>query len=290
MARCACIDVGSNTTALLVADVTASGLTKVATRRFLTMLGNEVQETGIGEAKIEETAAAVAELAALARESGCDDRIELIATHMLRSAADADELAQRIHERSGIAVEVIDGDTEARFSFIGAVGGLANVRRTTVVIDLGGGSTEIAMAGPGEDPVAWSFTVGSSAIRRRFLVSDPPTEDELARAREYVEEEFASLELPRDHTLALAVGGGAATASQLTGGVIDAGSLARVLALTTRESSAEMAAKYGIEQVRARLVPAGLTVFAALVERLGSGIEVGLGGLREGVLLDRYGS
>lgn len=289
MARCACIDLGSNTTALLVADVTADGLEKVAAHRFLTMLGNEITDNGVGEAKIAETADAVADLKTIAERHDCGERIELVATQMLRTAADADELARRITERSGLAVEVIDGESEARWSFIGAVGGMANVRRTTVVIDLGGGSTEIAAGGPGEDPKAWSFPVGSSAIRREFLISDPPTADELARAREWVDAGFDALQPPPGELTALAVGGGAATASQLTGGVIDGESISRVLALTMRESSAEMSRKYGLEQVRARLVPAGLTVFASLIDRLGCGIEVGLGGLREGLLIDRYG-
>lgn len=289
MARCACIDVGSNTTALLVAEVSADEIHTVTTRRVFTMLGADQRPTGISAEKIEETAQAVAELLAHARELGCENRIELVATHVVREAHNAHELEQRVRELAAYELEVIDGHEEARFSFIGAVGGLGRVRGVTVVIDAGGGSTEISYCAPGDEPTTASVAIGSAALKEQFLTSDPPLAGELVAAREFAANGFAELELPDSCSLALAVGGGASTARQLTGGVLDADSIARVLALCMSMPATALAAKFGLVLERARLLPAGLTILDELVARLGSGLEVGRGGLREGVLIDRRG-
>lgn len=284
--RCACIDVGSNTTALLVADVESGEITAVGTRRVFTMLGAEVGPTGIAEAKMAEVTDAVVELQGYARSLGCGE-ICLVGTHAVREAHNAHELEHKIDAATGLHMELIDGHEEARYSFIGATGGPSRLRGETVVIDAGGGSTEISHCAPGGEPVTASFAIGSATLQARCLEADPPSAEELAAARAYAEEQFAQIELPHP-SVALAVGGGASTARHLTGGVIDHDGIARVLALVMRTPSAELAEKHNLAPNRARLLPAGLVILDALVARLGVGLEVGRGGLREGVLLDRY--
>ena len=286
--RRACIDVGSNTTALLVADLADGELIPVGTRRVFTMLGAEVGPMGISEEKIEETTTAVAELIGYAQSLDCE-KIQLVATHVVREAHNGHELAVKVGEVTGLELEIIDGHQEARDSFIGATGGLHRVRGTTVVIDAGGGSTEISHCGPGGEPVTASFAIGSATLQAEFFTSDPPTPEEITRARAYADTQFDQLEFPDDCELALVVGGGASTARQLTGGILDAPSIARVIALTTTLPRAELAEKFGLAINRARLLPAGLTILESLVDHLGRGLEVGRGGLREGVLIDRYG-
>lgn len=287
--RCACIDVGSNTTALLVADVDAGEIAPVGTRRVFTLLGAEAGPTGISEEKITEVVIAVEELLGHVATLACD-HVELLATHVVREAHNGHELEAKIREATGRTLEVIDGHQEARYSFIGAIGGMQRLRATTVVIDAGGGSTEVSYCSPNSDPVTASFHIGSATLQNRFMTSDPPLPEEIARARAYAEDQFSELDLPEDISLALAVGGGASTARQLTGGVLDRPSIARVLALTTSLSSTELASRFEIAENRARLLSAGLTILDVLADRIGSGLEVGLGGLREGVLLDRYGA
>ncbi len=286
--RCGCIDVGSNTTALLVADVAHGEIAPVGTRRVFTMLGDESGPTGISHEKIAEVVIAVEELLDYVQQLKCD-HIELVATHVVREAHNGHELERKIFEATGKRLEVIDGHQEARFSFIGAVGGMHRVRGTTVVIDAGGGSTEVSYCSPGGDPVTASYAIGSATLTRRFIDSDPPLPEEINRAREYADRAFGELALPDTCALALAVGGGASTARQLTGGVLESANIARVLALTTSTASRDLAAKFGIAENRARILPAGLAILESLVERLGFGLEVGRGGLREGVLIDRYG-
>lgn len=251
------------------------------------MLGAATGPTGISPEKIEETTTAIAELLLYAESLACS-RIELVATHVVREAHNGHELEARVLEATGRRLEVIDGHQEARFSFLGAVGGFDRLRGTTVVIDAGGGSTEVSFCSPGEEPVTASFKIGSATLQKQFIHEDPPTPLEITRAREYADKQFDQLDFPDDCTLALAVGGGASTARQLTGGVLDKPGIARVLALTTSMSSTDLSEKFDLALNRARLLPAGLTILDALVDRLGIGLEVGRGGLREGVLIDRY--
>lgn len=288
--RCACIDVGSNTTALLVADVTPDSLTIVDSRRVFTMLGSDTGPTGISAEKIGEVVVAIQELLAHAASLGCEQQLELLATHVVREAHNGHELEAAVLAATGSTIEVIDGHQEARFSFIGATGGPTRLRGMTVAVDVGGGSTEVSYGAPGEQLVTASFTIGSASLTQQFIVSDPPLAAQITAAREYADRQFDQLDFPDGCQLALAVGGGASTARQLTGGVLDAPGIARVLALTTSLPSTDLAERFGLVADRARLLPAGLTILDSLVGRLGIGLEVGRGGLREGVLIDRYGA
>jgi exopolyphosphatase/guanosine-5'-triphosphate,3'-diphosphate pyrophosphatase len=286
--RAACIDVGSNTTALLVADVSPEGLIAVETRRVFTMLGSDASPSGISAAKIDEVISAIKDLLALAESHGGADNLELVATHVVREAHNGHELAAAVLEATGHRLEMVDGHEEARFSFIGATGGLDRLRGTTVAIDAGGGSTEIAVCEPGGQPWTASVHIGSALIAREYLTSDPPTAEQTSAAIAAAGAAFDEIELPTRPYLALVVGGGASTASQLSGGVLDAGSIARVLQITNKLSSAELAERHRLDANRAKLLPAGLSILSALVERLGVGLEVGRGGLREGLLIDRH--
>ncbi len=288
--RCACIDIGSNTTALLVADVSELGLETVATERSFTMLGAAGSPSTIAEDKIDEVAEAVAVLIRRAAEHGVEaQHVAVVATHAVREADNRDRLIGAVESRSGLPVEVIDGHREARYSFIGAVGGLHRVTMPTVVIDAGGGSTEVAWCQPGDQPETASIAIGSASLRRRFFGGDPPQRHEIAAALAHAADEFAKLRLPAGLTLALAVGGGASTAHGLTGGLLDADGIGRVLELTTTMSSDDFAQRFQLPGDRAQLLPSGLAILDAFRAHVGADLEVGRGGVREGLLIDRHG-
>lgn len=284
--RCACVDVGSNTTAMLVADVSDGKLSRVASERYFTLLGATPTGEPIPEHKLAETETAVRKLVERARELGAES-IDLIATHIVREAANGTELCARIETAVGLPLRMIDGHTEARYSCAGALGGLDRVRETTVVIDAGGGSTEISICRPGSDPETASFGIGSARLRAEYLTDDPPTAGQIADARAHADEQFAAFAVPSDLRHALAVGGGATTAQKLMGGVIDADGIVRVLAICKESASPELAASLGLEAARAALLPSSLVVLGALTDLLGVTLEVGRGGMREGVLLSR---
>lgn len=285
--RCACIDIGSNTTALLVADGDGRRVDPVGTRREFTMLGASILRGAIPAEKIEEVCDAVSRFIERTRVLNVE-QIAIVATHALREAENADELVTAIEREHGIPLRILTPDEEARYSFRGALGTSDDPTRPTVVIDAGGGSTEVTWH-CGGDLQTVSFAIGSSSVRGRFLRSDPPDEEEIATARAYAASRFASLEVPAECTTALAVGGGATTARDMLGGVIDSDGVGRVLQTLSEVDSTRMAARLGIEPHRARLLPAGLIVLGAVSERLGLPLEVGMGGLREGIALEITG-
>jgi len=286
--RAACIDIGSNTIALLVADLDGESLRPVTTRRRFALLGEGAGPQGLAEAKLDAGERFVAELAEFAREAGAD-AICVVATHVVREAANGGELAARVERRTGLTVEIIDGHTEARYSCLGATGGLERLRRSTIVIDAGGGSTEVTCARPGEPLKTASYPVGSAAIQRLLMPDDPPDAAQLEAVWRYADNALAELAEIKEFETALVVGGGASTARGILGGLIDRPGAERVLGQIAGLPAELVAERFGIELTRARLLPASLIVLATLADKLGLQLEVGLGGLREGVLIDRYG-
>ncbi|MCW3021650.1 MAG: hypothetical protein JWR30_972, partial [Conexibacter sp.] len=181
--RCACIDIGSNTTRLLVAEPDPSRpgvLVEVAAHRAFVRLTAAERRNGLPPDKVQAIAEAVAEQALVARASGIDG-LRVVATAALRAAPGRDALLAHLSAAAGVDVEVLTGEDEARLAFAGATAPLAGTAQTVVVADVGGGSTELAAGTPGEPPVWWaSLPIGSGALADAYLRGDPPGAEELA--------------------------------------------------------------------------------------------------------------
>ena len=144
--RCACIDIGSNTTRLLVADVAHGRLAVLVERRAFTRIGRKIDLAGaIPDAVIAEVAAVVAARCAEAAELGAE-RVRVVATAAIRRAANRDALIAALRAQAGAEVAVLSGEDEARLAFLGATSTLSEPPRGTIaVVDVGGMSTEIAV-------------------------------------------------------------------------------------------------------------------------------------------------
>lgn len=284
---CACIDIGSNTTRVLVADVVDGTLTEVLAKRAFTRLGRELRASGVvGRAKIAEIAGIVTEQRELAERVGAE-RVRVVATAAIRGAANRDELLEVVEARSGVAVRVLDGSEEARLAFIGATRTLRRAPKGTVgVVDVGGGSSEIAL-GSMRDGVTWSasFRIGSGFLADSYLRSDPPAATELDRMREHAGGVFEGLGLPQPD-LGVAVGGSATSLRRLVGAVIDPDSVARGLRVLSSAPAEQVARDFDLDPERVRLLPAGLVILAECSAVLGVPLQIGRGGLREGVCIE----
>jgi exopolyphosphatase/guanosine-5'-triphosphate,3'-diphosphate pyrophosphatase len=285
--RRACIDIGSNTTRLLVADCDAPRIVEVHQERAFTHIGRGRLAGGtIGEAKIEEVAAVVAAQLRTARELGSTD-VRAVATAAIRRASNGDELAAAVHRASGLEVQILTGEEEARLAFVGAASTLGHVLAGELgVVDVGGGSSELVV-GNLPDQVSWSasFALGSGDLVHDCLRSDPPMPAELAEARSRVERTLGALDVPHP-VEAVAVGGSATSLCRLAGPLLDAAAFARSLRELASAPSREVARRFGLDAERVRLLPAGLLILQAASERFGSPLKVAGGGLREGVLLE----
>jgi exopolyphosphatase/guanosine-5'-triphosphate,3'-diphosphate pyrophosphatase len=274
--RGACIDIGSNTTRLLVADCESGELRPIHQERVFTHLGRGRLDDGtITQHKLEEVTDVVAAQVVRARELGAAD-LRGIATAAIRH---------------GLQVEVLTGEREAELAFLGAARTLGHVPDGELgVVDVGGGSSEMVV-GSVPDGVSWSasFALGSGDLTETSLHSDPPSEAELEDARAAIEQSLRGLDVPHPAE-AVAVGGSAASLPRLAGSLLDAEAFGRAMRLLASEPARVIARRFELDIERVRLLPAGLLILQAAAERFAAPLRVGLGGIREGLLLEASGA
>ncbi len=286
--RRACIDIGSNTTRLLVADCAGRELVELRQERAFTLIGPSIGHLGaIPAAKLAEVLEAVVRQHALARELGAE-RIRCVATAAVRRASNGEVLARLIAGGcDGLELEILDGTEEARLAFIGAAWSVgATTEMGLGVVDAGGGSSELVV-GQAPDKVEWSVSLplGSGVITHAHLGSDPPTDAELGAAREGIREALAGVRPPDSVQRLVAVGGSATSVRLLAGPIVDPDAVAYLLRKFRGLTAAELAGRYGVELQRARLLTAGLLILGGISELFDRPLEIGRGGLREGLLL-----
>jgi exopolyphosphatase/guanosine-5'-triphosphate,3'-diphosphate pyrophosphatase len=185
--RVGAIDCGTNSIRLLIADVDDGRLRDVHREMRIVRLGEGVDATGqFAPVALARTRAALAEYADELREHGVE-KVRMVATSAARDVSNREEFFAMTTELLGAVVpgavaEVITGTEEAALSFIGAVGELEDAAAPFVVVDLGGGSTEVVV---GERDVTASFSadIGCVRLTERCLHSDPPTAAEIEEAR-----------------------------------------------------------------------------------------------------------
>jgi exopolyphosphatase/guanosine-5'-triphosphate,3'-diphosphate pyrophosphatase len=284
---CGCIDIGSNTTRVLVADAIDGKLSELLQQRAFTRIGKGLAPgAAIPRAKIDEVGAVVAAQRDLAERAGADP-IRAVATAAIRCAPNRDEFAAVVSERGGIEVTVLDGSEEARLAFVGATRTLGRpLEGTVAVVDVGGGSTEVAI-GTVAGGVTWwaSYRLGSGQLADGHLHSDPPAPGEIEALAAHAARAFDGFDGAAPDT-AVAVGGSAASLRRMVGPVLDAGAARRALAVLCGAPAEQVSRELSLDPERVRLLPAGMLILEAAAQRLGCPLVIGRGGLREGVLLE----
>ncbi len=202
MATFATIDVGTNTTLLLVARLDGrGGLEPVAERAEITRLGRGIGAGGaLGRAGIDATLAALRDYAAVARQHGAT--LAAVGTEALRRAPNGDDFLRPAAEILGVPIEVIDGQREAALTFRAVVESFSEARHgDLVVVDIGGGSTEVVLARDGRPTSARSLPLGSVRLTEQHVRQDPIAPDELASLRAAVTGGLAGIPFPRGGTV-----------------------------------------------------------------------------------------
>jgi exopolyphosphatase / guanosine-5'-triphosphate,3'-diphosphate pyrophosphatase len=281
--RCACIDIGSNTTRLLVAEPAGGLLREVDSERvFIRLVSGEP----IPADRIALVTATVCAQIRRAQEAGAK-RIRAVATAAIRDAPNGAELCAAVTREAGVRVAVLTTDDEARLAFAGATQSLSDPPSGEVaVVDVGGGSSEI-VTGTVAGGVGWSASlpIGSGLLAQRHLYSDPPAAAELDALRREVAGVLRGLTPPAVQA-GYAVGGGATSLRRVLGAQLDPQSLTRGMELLSSTPSAALVQRFALHPERARIMPAAVAVLDEASRVLGVGLELALGGLREGVILD----
>jgi exopolyphosphatase / guanosine-5'-triphosphate,3'-diphosphate pyrophosphatase len=283
----ACIDIGSNTTRLLVAEPQAAHLRELMTQRVFTRLGKSLRKTGrLPDEKIEETARVAATQARHARDLGADS-VVIVATAAIRDAANSDELVHAVETAAGIRPRVLSDEEEARLAFVGASRALSTpVEGSLSVVDVGGGSTEIAV-GTLDGGVSWceSFRIGSGFLAESYLQSDPPAASELEAVRAHATGVFEGLRAPAVDR-AVACGGSATSLRRLAGAELSHEPLERAIRVLASAPAAEIGERFELDPERVRLLPAGVLILEAISDCLGLPLTIVGGGIREGVIAE----
>jgi len=302
--RSAVLDLGSNSFHVLVADVGGHSVVPVLREREMLHLGRAVARHGRVPLDAREQAVhVVAHLSELARRSGAED-VLAVATSALRDAEDGADVIAALSQAAGAEVRVLGGAEEARLAYLGVRAAVSVAEEPVLVLDLGGGSLELAV-GTGSE-VAWSASVPLGASRLSAeLEQDPPKRRELQALRARVDAELDPL-LDRVTAQApattVAVGGTVralarvvaadearwlpATLNQLR---VDVEQLERIRDRLVSVDTVTRGRLPGMKSHRADHVHVAAVLLTRALERLGiEGIVVSDWGLREGLLLDTH--
>lgn len=284
---CAAVDIGSNTTRVLVAEPQDGQLRKVMEQRAYTRVDKASKRKGkITPEKTAELADVVATQVRLAEELGAE-AIRIVATAAIRESKNGAAVAKEIGECAGRPVEVLSEEDEGRLAFLGATKTLGHpVEGDVGVVDVGGGSSEIIIGTvSGGVRKVRSFKIGSGALAEEFLTNDPPSASEVRALRDYIDDFFAEISIEQPDQ-AVAVGGSATSLRTLVGAVLEYETLERAVRVLTSDPIADVAKKFELDPRRVRILPAGVLILEKLSELLGQPLQIGKGGLREGIILE----
>jgi exopolyphosphatase/guanosine-5'-triphosphate,3'-diphosphate pyrophosphatase len=283
---CAAIDIGSNTTRVLVAEPQNGQLRTVMEQRAYTRIGKDAKRGGdITAEKVAEVAEVVATQVRLAEELGAE-AIRTVATAAIRESTNRDDVAAEIGRVAGVSVDVLSDEEEGRLAFIGATKTLGHpVDGDIAVVDVGGGSSEIVsgtVAGGVSD--IRSFKIGSGSLAEEHLVNDPPSASEIRSLRDAIGDFFEDVEVPQPDQ-AVAVGGSATSLRKLVGASLEYETLERAVRVLSGDPISDVARRFELDSRRVHILPAGVLLLEKLSELLGQPLQIGKGGLREGVIL-----
>jgi exopolyphosphatase / guanosine-5'-triphosphate,3'-diphosphate pyrophosphatase len=195
MTRVAAVDIGTNSTRLLVADIDGRGrdakLVTVERRTRITRLGQGVdRDRALHPDAIARTLGVLREYGAVISDLGVE-RVRATATSASRDASNRDELFDPAEQVLGTRPELLAGEAEARLEFLGATASLTEPE-PYLVVDVGGGSTEL-IVGSDEPEGLCSIDIGCVRLTEQFLHSDPPTAEELSQAVSVVRDQLADV-------------------------------------------------------------------------------------------------
>jgi exopolyphosphatase/guanosine-5'-triphosphate,3'-diphosphate pyrophosphatase len=302
--RLGVLDVGSNTVHLLVVDAhRGAHPTPMTSDKTELRLTEYLDATGaLTAAGSDALVSAVERAGTAAAAAGCDDLLAF-ATSALRDATNSAAVLERVQARTGVALQVLPGEDEARYTFLAVRRWYGWSAGHLLVLDIGGGSLELA-AGLDEQPaVAASLPLGAARLTRERFHTDPPGRKEIDELREHLDAELAPVarELRRGAAPDLAVGtsktfrslarlAGAAPSGaglRVRRTLTDVG-LRQLASFVTRMSSADLAELEGVSQSRAHQLAAGALVAEAAMRALRlPQLEICPWALREGVILRR---
>jgi exopolyphosphatase/guanosine-5'-triphosphate,3'-diphosphate pyrophosphatase len=283
--RVGVIDIGSNTARLLVARIDGDLVEPLEQAKDFLRLGAEIERRGtLRRRTVARAAASAASFAARAEEHGVE-RTEVLITAPGRQDEAPEALVRAVAGATGWPARVLSHREEGSLAFEGAVACSPGAPDVVGVVDVGGGSTEIAVGTPSLG-AAWvhSLDLGSLRLTRRCLPDVAPTPAQVEHARSLVRRSLRDVAAPRPDAV-FAVGGTARAVGRAIGSPFGPDELEDLVRAFTGRSAAKAARTFDVDADRAVTVLGGALLLQAAAELLGRELHVGRGGLREGAAL-----
>jgi exopolyphosphatase/guanosine-5'-triphosphate,3'-diphosphate pyrophosphatase len=303
VSRYAVIDVGTNSVKFHVGEKQADGSWRaIVDRSEITRLGEGLDKSGQLEPEpMRRTLEAIQGMVAEAKRESAEE-IAAVGTAGMRIADNSAELVDAVKERTGVAIEVISGEEEARLAYRAAVAGLGIEGGSLAVFDTGGGSSQFTFGDGKRVDEQFSVNVGAVRLTEEFGLDGPVSEEVVAQTKASIAEGFARLD-GRPVPDAIVGLGGATTniaavkhglaeydADVVQGTVLDDGEVERQIELYRTRTADERREIAGLQPKRAEVILAGACVIATVMAKLGrDSLTVSDRGLRHGVLVDRFG-
>jgi exopolyphosphatase/guanosine-5'-triphosphate,3'-diphosphate pyrophosphatase len=299
----AVIDVGTNSVKFHVGERRPDGSwATLVDRAEVTRLGEGIAETGdIAPVAIDRTVRAIAAMATEARSNRASALVA-VGTMGMRSAGNSDDLIARVREESGVTIEVIPGEEEARLAYLAAVAGLGLTGGRRVVFDTGGGSTQCTIGDGCTIDEQFSINVGAVRLTSEFGLGGPVTHEQLGEALAATAGEFGRLDgMPSPDAL---VGMGGAITNMtavmlglspydpdvVQGSVLSRAAVDYQIELYRTRDVEQRREIVGLQPQRAEVILAGVCVVRTVMDKLGkNALTVSDRGLRHGVLVERFG-
>jgi exopolyphosphatase / guanosine-5'-triphosphate,3'-diphosphate pyrophosphatase len=297
--RLGVLDVGSNTVHLLVVDAHRGAHpwpthSEKAVLRLAERIGRDGRLVKDGEDALVEAVSA-------ARKAAAEHRVHdllAFATSAVRDATNSAEVLGRVREETGVELQVLPGADEARMTFLAVRRWFGWSAGRLLVLDIGGGSLEVAVGTDEVPDVALSLPLGAGRLTRHWLTGDPPAAGQVQALREYVEEQLATLEVDSwdqvaatsktFRTLARLSGAAPSSAGLWAPRMLSRTGLEQVLGFLRHMPSAGLGEMDGVSAARAHQLLAGAVVAEAAMRRLGLySVDICPWALREGVILQR---
>ncbi|WP_190820520.1 Ppx/GppA phosphatase family protein [Saccharopolyspora pogona] len=302
--RLGVLDVGSNTVHLLVVDAhRGAHPTPMTSEKTVLRLAERIGSHGgrLAEEDAAELIRTVADAQEAAVAAGCEE-LMAFATSAIRDADNAAEVLARVRAETGIELEVLPGEDEARFTFLAARRWYGWSAGNLLMLDIGGGSLEMAVGIDEQPDLAVSLPLGAGRLARTML-HDPPKQDEVKKLREWLQgqlaptaKRFRKLGRPDRavassktfRSLARLTGAAPASAGPRMPRTLTETGLRQLLAFITRMSSSDLAALDGVSGARAHQLVGGALVAEAAMRALElKELDICPWALREGVILRR---
>lgn len=300
--RISAIDIGSNSIRQIIADVSPAGAIRVVDEmKAAPRLGAGLHANGrLSDEAMDEAIAVLSRMASLADQLGAK-RTRVVATSAVRDADNGSEWLARVREETGLRVTIVSGEEEARLGFRSAVAHFDLATGRAVVMDIGGGSLEVALSAGGLVDRLISLPLGTLRLTERFL-SKGTTPAAIRKLRRKVRKQLRDELSAREWHGAQIIGSGGTftnlggimlarqglhTARSPHGTIVSRADLEHVVSWLGSLSEEERRSVPGLNPARADIIVAGLAVAAEMLARIeAGGLTVSSYGIREGILLD----